>query len=437
MGIAQKFPNNRRLVLGSVFLIANALIWYFSASKVLETIINGDIKLWAVHFGALIFSLIIGTFVVKKMERKLFFAFWTTLGIISPIALFGLDFARAPVTLLISVLFGVSLGLGMPSCMEAFVNLTETKSRGRYSGLIMFLSCAGTVSLALINISSSVLLSALVLIVWRSLGLIPLLSREFTKVKLRTNNASFAFILEQRSFIFYLVPWLMFSLVNYLSIPIQSTVLGQSTLNILMILEGAIIGIFAIISGFLIDTFGRKRIAIAGFVMVGIGYSVLGLYPNEMASWYFYTILDGIAWGIFYVMFVILIWGDLSYSASSEKYYAIGIIPFVISQFIQFVLGNYITLSVTSYALFSFVAFFLFLAVLPLLYAPETLPEKALKDRELKGYAEKALKQAQKEADKTQKKESNKAKKEDSIGDKELEESPEYEEAQKLAEKYY
>jgi hypothetical protein len=47
-------------------------------------------------------------------------------------------------------------------------------------------------------------------------------------------------------------------------------------------------------------------------------------------------------------------------------------------------------------ALFSFTAFFLFLAVLPLFFAPETLPEKVKKERELKFYIEKAQKVAQK-----------------------------------------
>jgi hypothetical protein len=40
----------------------------------------------------------------------------------------------------------------------------------------------------------------------------------------------------------------------------------------------------------------------------------------------------------------------------------------------------------------SIASFFLFLAVIPLFYAPETLPEKEIKERELKGYIEKAKK---------------------------------------------
>ncbi len=54
--------------------------------------------------------------------------------------------------------------------------------------------------------------------------------------------------------------------------------------------------------------------------------------------------------------------------------------------------------------IFSFASVFLFLAVLPLIYAPETLPEKLMKDRDLKSYVEKAKKKAQKESGKVNKK---------------------------------
>jgi hypothetical protein len=80
---------------------------------------------------------------------------------------------------------------------------------------------------------------------------------------------------------------------------------------------------------------------------------------------------------------------------------------------------------------------FLFIAVLPLLYAPETLPEKIMKDRALKGYVEKALKQVQKEATKSHIKNSAKTENQSQTGKVEPEEPPGYEEARKLAEKYY
>jgi hypothetical protein len=88
----------------------------------------------------------------------------------------------------------------------------------------------------------------------------------------------------------------------------------------------------------------------------------------------------------------VTIWGDLSPDAPSDKYYAVGVLPFFASKFLDVAIGGYVADAVQGYtsALFSFVAFFLFLAVLPLVYAPETLPEKIVQDRELKSYIEKA-----------------------------------------------
>ena len=129
------------------------------------------------------------------------------------------------------------------------------------------------------------------------------------------------------------------------------------------------------------------------------------------------------------------IWGDLSYSASSDKYYAIGVIPFFASKFLELTVGADISKYLgASSELFSFGAFFLFLAVLPLIYAPETLPEKSIKDRDLKSYIEKARKTALKEEEKNQKK---KEKTNEESEDEKVDSNDAYSEARKLAEKYY
>jgi len=190
----------------------------------------------------------------------------------------------------------------------------------------------------------------------------------------------------------------MFSLVNYLSLPIQFNILGSNLVNSLGAIENVLVGVFSVVGGFLSDIIGRKRITIFGFIGLGFGYAVLGIYPENLLSWYFYTLVDGIAWGIFSVIFIIIVWGDLSYGASSDKYYAIGGLPFFISNFLRLVIGSYVAETVSVYAIFSLTAFFLFLAVIPLMYAPETLPEKRIRERELKGYIEKAKKVKEKYA---------------------------------------
>jgi hypothetical protein len=108
-------------------------------------------------------------------------------------------------------------------------------------------------------------------------------------------------------------------------------------------------------------------------------------------SWYFHTLIDGIASGMLCVIFILVLWGDLSQRATREKYYVIGSTPYLLANVMPVFLAPYVGL-ISPYAAFSFASFFLFLAVLPLMYAIETLPEKNIEFRRLKRYVEQAKK---------------------------------------------
>ena len=60
--------------------------------------------------------------------------------------------------------------------------------------------------------------------------------------------------------------------------------------------------------------------AIIGFVVLGVGYAVLSLFSNVQTFWYLYIVVDGIAWGIFVVLFFLVLWGDLAGNMLKEKY---------------------------------------------------------------------------------------------------------------------
>ena len=83
--------------------------------------------------------------------------------------------------------------------------------------------------------------------------------------------------------------------------------------------------------------------------------------------------------------------GDLSKLGSREKYYTLGSLPFFLTVVIGLQLKEYI-LKIADTSVFSVAAFFLFIAVLALLYAPETLPEKKMELRRLRNFAEEAKK---------------------------------------------
>ena len=436
----QKFSRDRRLALQSGFLVVNAFVWYFLAIKVIESIISANkngqeqLLLWGIYFGTLIVSCIGGSFLVNKIGRNRLFVFWTLLGVLSPVALLTLDVAQTPVIMLICIFFGLSTGLGMPNSMEYFKRSTNDANRGRYGGLMMLLSGLGIFVLGLVT--GGIAISAFILILWRLLGLLLLfISKPFKENIEKDIIVSFRTILSKKSFILYLVPWLMFSLINYFTNP-SKNIDDQSTIVVLRIFGNVVLAISAIAAGFLMDYVGRKLAAIAGFVLLGISYSVLGVYSGELFSWYLYTVLFGVSWGIFYVLFLFSIWGDLSQHVPSDKFYTIGVLPFFVSQFMGYVFSFLPDKTLPGAgALFSFMAFFLFIAVLPLVYAPETLPEKVMKDRDLQSYIDNAKKKAQKESEKTQKKEKPQ---DQNLGEKqEAKDNKEYEEAAKLAEKYY
>jgi MFS family permease len=240
------------------------------------------------------------------------------------------------------------------------------------------------------NLFVEVLISA----AWRGFGLFALFFvKPFERTLLEKRNApSYISILTTRTFLFYIIPWWMFCLVNYTSISIMKGFFGEEFVRFSSVIESILMSIFAVVAGYLADVIGRKRVAIAGFITLGLAYSILGIYPGFMLSWYLYIVVDGVAWGILYVLFLIVLWGDLANDRLSGNFYALGGLPFLLSNFLQIVIGSYISETISVYTIFSLASFFLFLAVIPLMYAPETLPERAIRERELRSYIEKAKK---------------------------------------------
>jgi MFS family permease len=168
---------------------------------------------------------------------------------------------------------------------------------------------------------------------------------------------------------------------------------------------GPILGsVTALIGGALSDRVGRKKVIIGGFAALGLAYGVQGIAQgiaaqgiasNMIFSWYLYLIVDGIAWGILLVPFLLTLWGDLSPHGGTEKYYVIGVAPYYFTGIMEAALTTYV-IEIPAYAAFSLASFFLFIAVLPLLFAPETLPEKKIEIRRLRGYLDQAKKLTEK-----------------------------------------
>ncbi len=437
-GFTERLGTTPKVAAVAIILVANAFVWYtcafsFLADTVTNMVINMDLSIaesaviFGINFVGIILSAFLGSFLISKYKRRMnFLLYWMSAGIIFSLLPIVINSTSFTGLMVLAISLGVYFGLGMPICMGYYSAATETGNRARLSGMIILSIGIGFFLLKSIGGADAVRIS-LGLLTWRSLGLAFLV---FLKPKEKPidqkSRLSYRAIISNKPFLLYFVPWLMFSLVNDLAFPANQNLFPETFISFSTMLENLLAGIVAVIGGFFADSIGRKRLTLTGFALLGLGYAILGLVPNYSLGWWFYITVDGIAWGIFSTIFLVTVWGDLAQGQNSEKYYVLGSLPYLLSNFTRISVVSYGAAAVSDMvAVFSFAAFFLFLAVLPLVYAPETLPEKTMKKLELRKYVEKA----QKEAEKAQRENGN-----DVV---EIEANQEFEEKLKEAEKYY
>ena len=386
----------RRNLLLILVIIVNTYVWLICTSFVLGQIIKmanlpnqGLCIIWTTNFLGAAASIFLGAYLAGRIRnRRLFLFSWIILGTVGSLASnFTTTFSFNEV-LVVSILLNISFGFGLPVAMAEFSDNTAIECRAKLSGVVWF-SVMLLSGLIMNFIGENLIINSLILTFWRTASLAVLFFYE-TNINMAKNYASIIEVVKNRSFILYLAPWTMFSLVNYLSVNVGINFFGEDFVSVLTLFSSFLAGVFAVFGGIISDTIGRRRTTILGFVLLGFGYALLGIFPQNTATWYFYALIDGITWGIFYVIFLFTIWGELAGHKSSENYYALGSLPHLLSTYLRLIIGSIIAENVSFYAIFSLTAFFLFLAVIPLMFAPETLPERVIRERELRSYIERA-----------------------------------------------
>ncbi|XHH10204.1 MAG: MFS transporter [Candidatus Bathyarchaeia archaeon] len=426
-----------------LFLIANSISWFSLTMLIIGDFAgsfstNDTLTIAAGYFGGLIVSATIGaTILQNKLKNKGILLSWILFGA-ATCALFS----QVPLTevlnmTLASLILGVSVGLGIPTCFAFFANQTKIENRGRNGAVLFFLIQLFSALVILSQSDMGVGNQFLILAVWRLIGVVGIIGYNSQMVQDKEQTTSIKSVIREKSFILFFLPWFLFTLVNFIEAPVIETYFGPELFNTSVLATTFISSISAFLAGTLCDYKGRKITGIIGFVLLGLGYAFLSFLigPEKLIAQYLYILCDGLAWGILFVTFIFVVWGDLSENKTREKYYLVGSMPFLFSGVIEMLIQP-IAKDIAISTAFSLASFFLFIAIVPLLYSTETLPEKAMKDRDLKSYLDKAQKIAEKKANTSQHKEKTKTEKKE---EPEAEEgkSKVYEEAQKLAEKYY
>ena len=338
-------------------------------------------------YGSAIFWSIAISFFGSKINRRHLLFTSIIMGLIST-ALLGLLEGSFFASILSSLL-GTSLGLGLPSSMALVADYTAIENRGRVSGIIILSTfIVAFFSMAIYQmLQLDVLSLILILAVVRSIGLFSLVIEKFDKPpttceKIRLPNTTY------KEFIFYLCPWVMFTIASSLA---RSLIIGEgyeSELYLGTSLRYVFIAVFGLVSGFIADRFGRKHPIIFGLATFGLGYLLLGFSMSGIMVIIYYA-LSGITWGLFFVVFLVIP-GDLSIPSFHEKFYALGyILPLTGILALSVIPVPNIPDIIPKPLIAQILGFCLFLAMYPVFRAKETLTEKQVREREMKDYVKK------------------------------------------------
>jgi len=361
---------------------------------------NENLAIWATFYISTIVTIMLGAFLSKKVDELKFIYAWIIVGAVASLLPAVFINANYSQVWSMSILLGASFGIGLPSCLAYFAEYTNIENRGRIGGISFLTANASTLFFVALTEMFDLATFSVFFAFLRGLGLIIFFQKteKQPSSQIKRSN-SFVSILHDRGFQLYFIAWSMFPIIDSIERVLVDNYLlewNSDLLESMGIVEPLVLFLSIFFAGLLCDRIGRKKIVLSGFVALGVGYAIIGIIPDLVYSWYLYFIIDGIAWGIFFLIFVLTLWGDLAQSGRSEKYYALGSIPYFLSYIIPLLLPSSFVNKDVFVSAFSVASFFLFIAVIPLVFAPETLPEKKMELRRLRKFAEDAKKAKEK-----------------------------------------
>jgi MFS family permease len=176
---------------------------------------------------------------------------------------------------------------------------------------------------------------------------------------------------EKKVVILYLVPWLLFSIINVTLAKNNSTHIFEQTSASFYVLLIAlqVIGVCfgAIIAGFVADFFGRRIVLAVTLSLYGTSSALGGIFTNPQVFSVMYFI-NGMSWGILFVMYIFVVWGDLANKDNCAKMYSLGAITYFLSLGIGAIIPQTFLPLGTSSLL---ICLIIFLSILPIFMAPE------------------------------------------------------------------
>ncbi len=400
MGYGEDIQISRKKFIVIAGLIANSISWYYLMTIHLESIVTqrnpsfgylGKEAILASFLSSIALSSVVGVLTLSKIRMKTVLFYWIIVDIATLLlpSFIGL---RTDIGLLaFAILLGFSVGFGFPKCLTYFSNSTAIEERGRVGGVMIFLTYLLTplFLVATQSLESSIRLATYA--GWRALGLatIPFIEVTDSRKPSRNGVTNGPQFVQRKEFLLYFIPWVTFSLINGIDTHVYGKFYQQATIEKGLMLTRLSGSFSSILAGMAIDFFGRRTSITFAMVILGLGLAALSLAQTSLVSWLFFSTTTGIAWGVLSIAYVLVLWGELGSREKREQFYAIGMMPFFLSQAVGYLL-NPILSQLSSTHLFSIATLLNFLAVIPLLFAQEVLPSRTLEQRRMRDYIKRA-----------------------------------------------
>jgi MFS family permease len=390
---------NSRKMLAVTILSSTSLAWSFFMVFSFENIFKNFTgnptwtylgEAFFLGFGAL--SAVIGAVLSNKVDRRSLLLVYITLGVLATASIAAS--AGTIFFLLSSVLLGFSLCLGFPSLTAFLAESTVVEERARVSGIVIFLTFILVVFGVVVTTISSYLLAVVLMgLFLRSSSYLALILDPHKKEKVK--QKSWRNVLTNRDFILYLFPYIMFNIAAGLTIFIYANPSSgyADAIAVGNSLHYLGTGIFAFVAGFVADRFGRKQPIIFGMVILGVSFALLG-FESSPLSIIVSLAVSGIAWG-FLIVTYLTVPGDLGFSGSKEKFYAVEIIITLIVGLGFTAISEFGGVRSQPNLLSGALSIILFLSILPVLRAKEILSEKKLYERRMREHVDKVGKLVQ------------------------------------------
>ncbi|MHA1652072.1 MAG: hypothetical protein ACTSYB_17960 [Candidatus Helarchaeota archaeon] len=272
---------------------------------------------------------------------------------------------RIAIYLTLAIIFGPCL----LNFFTSFGELTAVEERGRVAGFIGFFYLPFSLLIfALIRNKDILILTAFIF------PIITLLIDLFfkkTEIWLYKNEfvpANYA----RKNFIFFLIPWIVFSLINATTAKTVSFFALKYSSPLSWYLQIAVGALGAIIGGLTSDFMGRKLPIAIALTLYGVS-SALSAFIEISIIVNFMLICSGLTWGILSTLYLFVIWGDIASKETYPRTYSIGLSTF----FAVGCIGSLLTpeLYKISFSMAAFInCLLIFVSNIFLILAPEVLP---------------------------------------------------------------